>query len=737
MKLISLYVENFGGLSRYSLDFEAGLTTLVEPNGFGKTTLAEFIRAMFYGFPRKSKTLDKSLRQKYAPWNGGQYGGNLVFEHDGQRYRVERTFALTPKGDTFNLIELRTNKKSNCFLGELGEALFGLDADSFERSVYLPQLRSDGPLATASIQAKLSGLVEDGTDVGNYDKAIAALKAKRSALIPYRGTGGTVADLASEVARLQLRLDEVTVLEKELDAQRALASQAQQDLEATEVKLAETRKRVDAAVAQEADRLLHQQYVRLQVRHRHASEQLSFFKKKYPKGLPQEETLRRAEMIAQRLSEQGTETPCPTSEQLKTYRALAAEYDRLQAEIRELQLRDRQIFQPQPVSGNLLALWIPGTMSLLAGAALLFLQKLTVAAIAIGTGAVVLITGIVISCLRRKKKIRQQQAWDTQQAALLQRMDVCRNAKAKLRAQLDAFCAQFEVCVEADDYGSAITRLEHRLLRSVQMKEEYNHLYTQLRHFLEGFGFSDGQDASIALKQLREDMTALQGVYAQLGELEAQLEDMEKAYGQILLREFTPVDDPKVLRTEEQRLRKMQEDASARLLRARQKVADLRRETERIPALRQELELNQKKLLEERENVRILDATMDFLQKAKENLATAYLGAIHSRFGHYLTMLDGSTGENYLIDTGLQVQLERQGLSRDLAYFSAGETDLVTLCMRLALVDALFQEQDTFLILDDPFINLDEARIQKAKKLLQKLSEHRQILYLTCHSSRA
>ena len=115
MKLVSLYIENFGGLSRYSLNFEEGLTTLVEPNGFGKTTLAEFIRAMFYGFPRKSKTLDKSLRQKYAPWGGGQYGGNLVFEHEGLRYRIERTFGLTPKGDTVALIELAANKKITRF----------------------------------------------------------------------------------------------------------------------------------------------------------------------------------------------------------------------------------------------------------------------------------------------------------------------------------------------------------------------------------------------------------------------------------------------------------------------------------------------------------------------------------------------------------------------------------------------------------------------------------------------
>ena len=68
MKLISCYIENFGGLSGCSLDFEAGLTVLCRPNGFGKTTLAEFIRVMFYGFPRKPRT-GLWKKEKYQPYN--------------------------------------------------------------------------------------------------------------------------------------------------------------------------------------------------------------------------------------------------------------------------------------------------------------------------------------------------------------------------------------------------------------------------------------------------------------------------------------------------------------------------------------------------------------------------------------------------------------------------------------------------------------------------------------------
>ena len=84
-----------------------------------------------------------------------------------------------------------------------------------------------------------------------------------------------------------------------------------------------------------------------------------------------------------------------------------------------------------------------------------------------------------------------------------------------------------------------------------------------------------------------------------------------------------------------------------------------------------------------------------------------------------------------------QRRAEQRELVRSLADLAAQEqVDLVLLCMRFALVDALFKDQETFVILDDPFVNLDDLHTAQALELLQTLSSNRQILYLTCHSSR-
>ena len=50
MRLISCHIENFGKLSDMTVDFSEDMHIIMEENGFGKTTLAAFIRVMFYGF---------------------------------------------------------------------------------------------------------------------------------------------------------------------------------------------------------------------------------------------------------------------------------------------------------------------------------------------------------------------------------------------------------------------------------------------------------------------------------------------------------------------------------------------------------------------------------------------------------------------------------------------------------------------------------------------------------------
>ena len=220
MKLIRLQVENFGTLQDFRLDFSDGLNVLHEKNGWGKSTLAVFIKAMLYGLPATSKrSLDENERKKYIPWQGGAFGGSLEFECEKGRFRIERFFADKESGDQFALYDLSTNKLSDAFSPSVGEELFGIDADGFERSTYLSQREGYGRSENISIQTKLGDLLEDVNDMGNYDVALEMLEKSRR-FYQMTGNRGAIADEQKKTLTLKAELEACARVEEEADKKR-------------------------------------------------------------------------------------------------------------------------------------------------------------------------------------------------------------------------------------------------------------------------------------------------------------------------------------------------------------------------------------------------------------------------------------------------------------------------------------------------------------------------------------
>ena len=98
MKLIKCHIENFGKLSDFTYDFTDGCNTVCEENGWGKSTLAAFLRVMLFGFRNEGKRDPlENERKRYSPWQKGVYGGELQFESEGKQYSVSsaESFSLS------------------------------------------------------------------------------------------------------------------------------------------------------------------------------------------------------------------------------------------------------------------------------------------------------------------------------------------------------------------------------------------------------------------------------------------------------------------------------------------------------------------------------------------------------------------------------------------------------------------------------------------------------------------
>ena len=90
-----------------------------------------------------------------------------------------------------------------------------------------------------------------------------------------------------------------------------------------------------------------------------------------------------------------------------------------------------------------------------------------------------------------------------------------------------------------------------------------------------------------------------------------------------------------------------------------------------------------------------------------------------------------------VMDTSFKVKLRESGKTQHPESLSQGWRDAVQFCVRLSLTEALYAEGEVPpIILDDPFVNLDERRLTAAKRLLVSLAQKYQILYLVCHAER-
>ncbi|MGI6212336.1 MAG: ATP-binding protein [Anaerovoracaceae bacterium] len=176
MRLVECHVENFGRLKDLQIRFDSSFHEEKHENGWGKSTLATFIKSMFYGLDQGKRKKDGE-RARFAPWQGGTFGGQLTFENSEGMFRIERTFGATAAKDTFDLYDAKTGLASDRYSKAIGEELFGLNETSFTGTAFVAQLGSKQQAATDEISAKLGGLEDTLADMRNYDKAQDLLEA--------------------------------------------------------------------------------------------------------------------------------------------------------------------------------------------------------------------------------------------------------------------------------------------------------------------------------------------------------------------------------------------------------------------------------------------------------------------------------------------------------------------------------------------------------------------------------
>lgn len=219
MKIISCNIFNFGVLHNFKYDFKEPVDKVIRENGFGKSTLAAFIRIMLFGFEGENKR-DALRRERklYEPWQGGNYGGELFFEIGQKSYCLTRIFKEKQDYDTFELRDLSTNLVSSDYSRHIGQELFGMDSDTFKRTVFIGQ--DEVYLEPGdSLAARISALVDSTADINSFEKALALLE-KEASRVSEDKKNSEINGVSDRISLLSGQLENEALLMESLDTYR-------------------------------------------------------------------------------------------------------------------------------------------------------------------------------------------------------------------------------------------------------------------------------------------------------------------------------------------------------------------------------------------------------------------------------------------------------------------------------------------------------------------------------------
>ncbi|MDD4700398.1 MAG: hypothetical protein PHV07_09155, partial [Oscillospiraceae bacterium] len=280
-------------------------------------------------------------------------------------------------------------------------------------------------------------------------------------------------------------------------------------------------------------------------------------------------------------------------------------------------------------------------------------------------------------------------------------------------------------------------RIEDKLAKYKQISENGENLKNELFELTKNYFNELDENPSKNVNLLKEKRKEYSRLFKELADLKARKEQFKNENDiEILKNMAVPEHNLGELQSHEKALENDLDGITVEENNAREQIRNLSEDADRCSELGSEIDQLYEELKIGEERLEILNKTVQCLGNAKENFSTRYMDKMYQGFEHYIKMLDnGTLGETH-IDLELNVNVSAYGSQKSLDYFSTGYKDLVGIATRFALIDALFENEKPFIILDDPFTNLDGEKLNKALSMIQEISRKYQIIYFVCHESR-
>lgn len=729
MKINKIYISGFGCYRNEEFTAQEGINEFCIKNGGGKTTLTWFLVAMFYGLK------DFSDKKKfYAPREGEAYGGSIEFSHEDKNYRIERHFCP----DTLRVIDMSTGFPMPEFQDETKETIgfrfLKVDSETFMRSLFIGERtikeidrmkKNEGKDeketventnlhytgVTPAMHAKIANLFEEA-DLDSFSKAMIGLKN-------YIGgnTRGTVyyKNLSKDVQGLETELRNNTreAAERRADSAREAVRNLENEIKEIENEI-ETLDKKEKTLLED---------------HKKASDRIAKLSiKDRFENLEETLTERKNDLEKARveLTNQDGEFREFGPNELSDIQREISGIPHFEAGIEELYAREKDLItkkekseseEPKDAGAGKMVFAFISLFFALGFLAAGFLSPFFF----IGAGVLTALTiFLFISWSKGKNSYNEK----------------CRefaDEKAKLEKEI------------SDIHNEILTqqKADEKLQPIRSFFASYGLEGTRLSELQENFNRVKELDSS--LKHARDEMKRAEAEYQKyLDEHEEDLKEI--ASNENGAASMTPDDIEKAISALEGEKSEKKETLTAKSKVLREKdnlknqsikeAGEYIEKEERLAAKKDELtSLDEKN--------KIHDLTVRYLTEAKEQMAAENGGRLIERFQHYLGLFFPQENDlnplasatYYSVDANGIVHITANGVTSQTDILSSGYRDITYFCLRMALVDLLYGEEKVPLILDEPFLRLDDHFMEVAKGVLSEIAQKRQVFYFTCRES--
>lgn len=142
MIINKIHIISFAGLKDKIIELSDETNLIYGENEKGKSTIQNFIRIWLYGMnSKRSKDIKNNDRMRFMPIDGDKIRGELHVLHNNRKYIIRRSFGLTKKDDTSEILDAESGDiVLDIPKDEPGKYFFNVNSSTFLKTLFISQL---------------------------------------------------------------------------------------------------------------------------------------------------------------------------------------------------------------------------------------------------------------------------------------------------------------------------------------------------------------------------------------------------------------------------------------------------------------------------------------------------------------------------------------------------------------------------------------------------------------------